>query len=481
MSDRHRPDHDKSDSGTNNRDATDLDATYQQRNASGDAEQQVEKEQQVEHEDRKQDRVETRRELVSLETGMLPLPNPKDLAPERIPTEIWLLLSATFFIAVGFGLVVPVLPQYAESFDVGATLVSVVVSAFAFMRLVTAPVAGPLVERVGERTIYVLGLIIVAGSSFATAFAGDYLQLLIFRGLGGIGSAMFTIASSSMIVKFAPPSLRGRVSSLWGGMFLIGSISGPIFGGVLGQLGLRVPFIVYGAALLVAAAIVGIMLGRSDRKDGSSAILKKRLPPFLLKDALAVPAYRASLSFGFANGWANMGMRAAVVPLFVSQIINDEPWAAGAVVAANALGNVLALQWSGRASDRLGRKPLIIVGLIVASLGLLALTFGADLWYVLIVSAIGGAGSGLCSPTQQAAMADIIGRERSGGRALSTYQMSQDLGQIIGPIIAGVIIDFAGYEWTFVLGAAILVLPILAWLGAKDTLPGSDKQAAQHS
>ncbi|KAB1643284.1 MFS transporter [Gulosibacter chungangensis] len=410
---------------------------------------------------------------------MLPLPSPKEIAPERIPAEIWLLLSATFFIAVGFGLVVPVLPQYADSFDVGATLVSVVVSAFAFMRLVTAPFAGPLVERIGERTIYVLGLIIVAGSSFATAFAGDYLQLLIFRGLGGIGSAMFTIASSSMIVKFAPPSLRGKISSLWGGMFLIGNISGPIFGGILGQMGLRVPFIVYGAALLVAAAIVGFMLGRNDGKDGSAAMLKKRLPPFLMRDALAVPAYRASLTFGFANGWANFGMRAAVVPLFVSQIINDEPWAAGAVVAANAVGNVLALQWSGRASDRLGRKPLIIAGLIVASLGLLALTFGADLWYVLLVSAIGGAGSGLCAPTQQAAMADIIGRERSGGRALSSYQMTQDLGQIIGPIIAGLIIDFAGYEWTFVLGAVILLIPAFAWIGAKDTLPDSVKQAAR--
>lgn len=415
-------------------------------------------------------RAETRRELEALETGKIPLPNPKDLAPERIPAEIWMLLSATFFIAVGFGLVVPVLPQYAESFGVGATLVSVVVSAFAFMRLVTAPVAGPLVDRIGERTMYVLGLLIVAASSFATAFAGDYVQLLIFRGLGGIGSAMFTIASSSMIVKFAPPSLRGRVSSLWGGMFLIGSISGPIFGGLLGQAGIRVPFIVYGAALLVAAAIVGIMLGRAAKKGGAGADLKKRLPPFLLKDALAVPAYRASLTFGFSNGWANMGMRAAVVPLFVSQMINDEPWAAGAVVAANAVGNVLALQWAGRASDRIGRKPLIIAGLIIASLGMLALAFGADLWYVLAVSVVAGAGSGLCSPSQQAALADIIGRERSGGRTLSTYQMSQDMGQIFGPIAAGIIIDLVGYEWTFVLGAAILLLPLVFWSTAKDTL-----------
>ncbi|MDJ1371474.1 MFS transporter [Gulosibacter molinativorax] len=426
-------------------------------------------------------REDARHNFEALETGQIPIVKPKDQVEERIPAEIWMLLSATFFIAVGFGLVVPVLPQYAESFGVGATLVSVVVSAFAFMRLVTAPIAGPLVEKIGERTVYVLGLLIVAASSFATAFASDYLQLLVFRGLGGIGSAMFSIASSSMVVRFAPPSLRGRVSSLWGGMFLIGSISGPIFGGLLGQAGIQVPFLVYGSALLVAAAIVGIMLGRAGRKNGGAGNLSKRLPPLLLKDALAVPAYRASLSFGFSNGWANLGMRSAVVPLFVSQAINNEPWAAGAVVAANAVGNVAALQWSGRASDRIGRKPLIIAGLAVASAGMLALAFADNLWYVLAVSVIAGVGSGLCSPTQQAAIADIIGRERSGGRALSTFQMSQDVGQIFGPIVAGVIIDFVGYNWTFVLGAVILLIPVFFWIPAKDTLALGKKNSPPHS
>ncbi|SJM71750.1 MFS transporter [Gulosibacter sp. 10] len=422
------------------------------------------------------DRERTRREFESLETGQIALPvqpepaPPAAREPERIPAEIWMLMGATFFVAVGFGLVVPVLPQYAESFGVGATLVSIVVSAFAFLRLVTAPFAGPLVERIGERSMYVLGLLVVAASSFATAFAGDYLQLLIFRGLGGIGSAMFTIASSSMVVRFAPPSMRGRVSSMWGAMFLIGNISGPVFGGLLGQAGYQVPFIAYGAALVVAALIVAIMFGIRGRGRGNAQALKRKLPPLLVRDAIGLPAYRASLAFGFANGWSNMGMRAAVVPLFVGQLVNGEPWAAGVVVAVNAIGNVIALQWSGRASDRLGRKPLILLGLVVASAAMFAMAFGAELWYVLLVSIIAGAGSGLCAPTQQAAMADIIGRERSGGRALATFQMSQDLGSIFGPVVAGAIIDLAGFQWAFVVGGAMLLIPAIAWLRAPDTL-----------
>lgn len=164
-------------------------------------------------------------------TGQVPIVSSVDGPRPPIPAEIWVLLVATFFIAIGFALIVPVLPQYALSFGVGATLVSVVVSAFAFMRLVFAPGAGALINRLGERRIYVAGLLIVAASTAAVAFAQDYWQLLVFRGLGGVGSVMFTISAAGMIARYSPPQIRGRISALWGGIFLIGNIAGPAVGG----------------------------------------------------------------------------------------------------------------------------------------------------------------------------------------------------------------------------------------------------------
>lgn len=91
-----------------------------------------------------------------------------------IPREIWILVGAAFVIAIGFGIVSPVLPSYARSFDVGVAAASVIVSAFAFFRLVFAPAGGALVEKLGERPVYLAGLLIVAVSSFATAFAQSY-------------------------------------------------------------------------------------------------------------------------------------------------------------------------------------------------------------------------------------------------------------------------------------------------------------------
>ncbi|KAB1660402.1 MFS transporter [Pseudoclavibacter chungangensis] len=391
---------------------------------------------------------------------------------ERIPPEIWTLLVATFFMAIGFGLIVPVLPQYANSFGVGATLVAVVVSAFAFMRFVSAPLGGSLVNRLGERPVYVVGMLLVAASTFATAFAEAYWQLLLFRGLGGIGSVMFSIAASGLLVRYAPPSLRGRVSALWGGMFLVGNITGPLFGGLLGQFGMRVPFLVYAATLVVSALIVAVFLrpGAVRGAGGPAA----SAPPRRLAEALRVPAYRAALVGGIANGWANFGVRSAVVPLFVAAVVSSEPWIAGLVVAVTAVGNVLALQWSGRAADRIGRRPLMLWGTGIAVVAMLVLVFTGDLVTLLVSGFVAGIGAGIAAPAQQAVVADVVGYGRSGGQVLSTFQMAQDFGTIVGPVVTGLVIDALGYGWGFGVAAAVLFLSFLMWFPARETLQKPD-------
>ena len=133
----------------------------------------------------------------------------------RLPPEIWVLVSASFVIALGYGIVAPVLPQFARSFGVGVTAASAVISAFALMRLLFAPAAGRLVQRSGERPVYLLGLLIVAFSTGACAFANGYWQLLVFRGLGGIGSTMFTVSALGLLIRISPPEQpRSRLGAV---------------------------------------------------------------------------------------------------------------------------------------------------------------------------------------------------------------------------------------------------------------------------
>ncbi|NHA69375.1 MFS transporter [Phycicoccus flavus] len=397
----------------------------------------------------------------------------------RIPREIWVLIAAGFVIALGFGLITPVLPRFAQSFDVGATASSVVVSAFAFFRLLFAPAGGRLIARLGERPVYLTGLVIVAISTGATAFAHSYWQLLVFRGLGGIGSVMFTVSAVALIVRLAPPSIRARVSSAYASSFLIGGVGGPVVGGLLGGLGLRVPFIVYAVALLVAAGIVFVFLKDASLrpKEGDPV-----LPVMAVRDGWRDSAYRAAVGSAFANGWGNFGVRNAILPLFAAAVIVDQSLdqatresrqalVAGAALAVFAVGNAVGLTFAGRTSDRVGRKPYIVGGLVVSGVFTALTGFSDSLPVLLGLSLAAGLGAGTLNPAQQASLADVVGRERNGGPALAAFQMAQDTGAIIGPVIAGTLVDHGSFGLAFAVTGVITLLAAVPWFRARETHP----------
>lgn len=386
----------------------------------------------------------------------------------RIPREIWVLIAAAFVIALGFGLITPVLPQFAQSFGVGATASSIVVSAFAFFRLVFAPAGGRLIARVGERPIYLAGLLIVAASSAGTAFAQSYWQLLLYRGLGGIGSVMFTVSAVALIVRLAPPGIRARVSSAYASAFLLGGVGGPVAGGLLGGLGLRVPFLAYAAALVLAAAIVFFFLQSASLRPKEGAPV---LPAMRVRDGWADSAYRAAVASGFANGWANFGVRNAILPLFAVAVIADDPRVAGFALAVFAAGNALGITFTGRTSDRVGRKPYIIGGLVVSGIATAATGLATNLPMLLALSLVAGVGAGTLNPAQQATLADVVGRERNGGPALAAFQMSADTGTIIGPVVAGLLVDRGSFGLAFAATGVITLLAVLPWLRGRETHP----------
>ena len=385
-----------------------------------------------------------------------------------VPEPIKVLIAAAFVIALGYGLVAPVLPQFAASFGVGVAASSAVISAFALCRLLFAPASGAVVNRFGERPTYLVGLVVVALSSAATAFAQDYWQLLVFRGLGGIGSTMFTVSAMGLIVRLAPRTMRGRVSGYYATSFLLGGILGPVLGGFLAGLGMHAPFLIYAGALFVAVLVVWARL--KDETLGAKRAGAAQ-PPMRVRDALDAGAYRAALASSFSTGWTAMGVRVALVPLLAAQVVGEGPAVAGLALALFAVGNAAALTVTGRLTDRLGRKPLVLTGLLVCGLATIGVGFSTSVVAFAVLSLLSGVGSGTLNPGQQAAVADVIGPDRAGGKVLSRYQMCADAGQILGPVLAGALADAAGFGWAFGVSGALMLLAALAWLPVRETLP----------
>ena len=380
-----------------------------------------------------------------------------------LPTEVRALVGVAFMVALGFGLVAPALPLFAREFGVGKAAAGAVVSAFALMRLVMAPFVGRLVNAFGERVLLATGIGIVAVSSLLAGLAQSYWQLLVLRGVGGLGSIMFSVSAASLLVRVTPDHQRGRAQGVWAGSFLLGMIAGPAVG-TAASLSLRAPFFLY-AGTLVIAGLLGLGALRHSELAARGAT---RTAPLPLGSALRNRAYLAALAASFAGDFSLVGARSAILPQFVTDRLGlGSGWAYAAFLVVSVVSGALLLP-VGRVADTRGRRPVIIVGLLVGAVGLVLLpAFPAATGLLLAAALLGVAGSA-DSVAPGAVMGDVVAGR--GGTVVAVFQMSGDLGAVLGPVVAGWIADGAGYSTSFGVSAAVCAIPVLAVLAAPETL-----------
>ena len=388
-----------------------------------------------------------------------------------LPREVPILSAVAFSVAVGFGIVAPAIPLFASQFGVGKAAAATVISAFAFMRFVSALGAGRLVDRVGERLCMATGIGVVAASSALAGLASSYAQLLVLRGIGGIGSALFSVSAASLLFRVVPSAQRGRATSLWYGGFLIGGITGPAFGGAIASVSIRAPFFIYAVTLTVAGSIALIALRRTPLADPADKTAAGRMR---LSTALRDPAYRAALAANFADGWAVMGVRSALLPLFVVEGLHRSVVWTGIGFFIVAGVNAAILLPAGTWADRIGRKPLLVGGLLISAASLFTLGALQTLPGYLVALMLLGLGSGLLDVAPAAVVGDVSGGR--GGTVVAAYQMSGDAGVVTGPVIAGRLADVTSYGVAFgvtggVLGAAAVLALLAPETRGKSGLP----------
>jgi MFS transporter, DHA1 family, multidrug resistance protein len=371
-----------------------------------------------------------------------------------------------FWVAAGFGVVAPAIPVFARSFGVSRTAAAAVISAFALMRLVSALGVGRLVNRVGGRLVLGVGIALVAGSSALAGLARDYVQLLVLRGVGGIGSAMFSVSAMTVLLGATRSEQRGRAVGAFSGGFLLGGIAGPAFGGLITSWSLRAPFFIYAATLAAAGSIGLILLPRAAR--GQSAEHAEQTPALSIWAALQLPAFRAAAFANLADNWAAIGVRSAIVPLFVLEVLREPAVWTGIGFTAFTIANLVTLVVGGRLTDRRGRRPALLVGCLVSAAGALLLTLPPSLPLLIGALTVFGFGSGFLDVAPGAMMGDVVGRR--SGTVVAGYQIAGDLGSLAGPLIAGILADHAGFNTAFAVTAAVLVAAAIVAVRAPETL-----------
>jgi MFS family permease len=372
---------------------------------------------------------------------------------QRLPPVVWILSVIAICVAVGFGIVAPALPVFAREFGVGRTAAALVISLFAAARMASAFGVGRLVDIFGARPVLGAGLLVVAVSSALAGLSQDYLQLLLLRGAGGAGSAMFSVAAASVMASRVPSEIRGRAMGVWSGSFLLGGVLGPVIGGPLTAISLRAPFFFYAGTLAVAAVVAFAALPRVPRRP--SAARRDDIPAEGMREAWALPEFRVALVADLADKWA-ISVRTAIVPLFITEaLMLGEEWSGYALAVAAAVNAALLLPF-GRWSDRRGRLGVVLVGGLAGAGGMAALAAPPALWLMLVAMVVLGLGASAQAVGPSAILGDVASGRR--GSVIATYQVVGDVGSMVGPLVAGGLADALGFPAAFGSTAAICFL-----------------------
>lgn len=388
----------------------------------------------------------------------------------RIP-EVRAAMLGTFVVMLGFGILSPVLPNYARSFGVGYDSIGLLISAFSFARLIADPFVGRYIDRYGERRMVVLGAVVVGVSSVASALAPTFTLLVIYRGVGGVGSALFFAALLSFLLRTIPSERTGRVMSVFYASFNIGFImGGPLGGLIANRFGLASPLYIYGVACFLSAIVFWRAIYDPDRHE--SEVRRgglRRLPwgrPFV-----------TVLVVNLVYLWVIGAVFQTLIPLFGTDEVGLTLGGVGLALAVATATELVSLYPAGSATDRRGRRAVLIPAL--AGLAVVVGTLGLATTPVVFMVAMAGLGvaSGYSGVPPAPMLSDVTPEELKGS-AVAVFRFAGDLGFVVGPLVAGAAANTVGFTGAFAISAipAIVALGlVLSIAETKGTLPKSDE------
>lgn len=371
-------------------------------------------------------------------------------------SPLGIVFVTVFLDLVGFGIVIPLLPLYAQRYGAGAVAVAWLLAVYSLTQFLFAPAWGRLSDRVGRRPVLLVGLFGSAATYLAFGVAGSFPLLLAARALNGAAGANIGVAQA-YIADVTRPEERAKGMGMIGAAFGLGFIVGPAIGGVMSRWGFQAPFLFAAAVTFANAALAVFLLPESlppERRTGRSraptladrarALFGRETPGRLR--ALYLTGFLFVLSVAAFEGtfslWADARWHASrhdVAFLFVYL----------GVVVAVAQGGMV-----GPLVRRIGERRAALLGLAsVAAGGVLAAE--ARSWPLLLV-ALGmlALGQGVASPSVSS-MVSRQGGAGDQGRVLGVYQSLSALGRAAGPVAGGLAMAHVGLGAPFLSASAI--------------------------
>jgi MFS family permease len=392
------------------------------------------------------------------------------------------VIGVAFLMMTGLGLVFPVLPLYVRSFGVGYAATGLFISSFALVRLVFDLVAGPLIDRYGERRCGAMGFLVVAVCALITGTAPSFSVALVGWAAGGAGSATAFACLYSYLLKVVPKDQSARAFGLFYGSFNTGIIAGGAIGGFLADRAEpATPILVY-AGLILIVSIVQLRYvpepPRTVREPPLTTedvlIEREAAPPrhttSRISELLGLPGFVTAIMLNLAYLWIIAAVYVTLVPLYAQDALGMSTAGIGIVFAIAVGAELLVLYPAGRAADSWGRKPVLIPALAVFGASVILTGFmPTAIAYGAMMGVVGIAG-GYAGVPPTAMLSDIVPEEKSG-TGVGIFRFCGDLGFFFGPLIAGAAAESLGFGPAFALSAVPVALALILVLRTPETLP----------
>ncbi len=391
----------------------------------------------------------------------------------RLPTltrthrGVVVLCIAIFFSLMSQGIITPVLPLFAEDFNDNTFLIGLAVGIFGLGRVAMGIPSGMLAQRHGRRIVLVGGTGLAALGSILVPFSGSLNELMIYRGIAGLGGGAYMVGAAIYLRDVSTPETRARFQSLQEISVVAGVIVGPIIGGYLAEwLGIIAPLYAQAAAVGVGVLVVQLWLPEtqprrraSNRTDSPPSGTAGGATPQMntlqgLNILLRHPGFVSACLFNLAIVANRQGGRFAIMPLLGSakgfgfgQL--------GVFLTVTHIFQLVFLPFTAFISDRVGRVFTVLPAAASIILGIAIFIYADNIYFLLLSAVFLGMGEGLAGPPPTAYVADAAptGIE---GITLGLFRTIGGAGFLGGALLLGGLSNLFGIRWALWIDSMIV-------------------------
>lgn len=365
------------------------------------------------------------------------------------------LLGSIFIAVLGIGIIIPVMPVYAQTLGAGGFALGMIIAAFSVSRSCLQPIIGNLSDRVGRKRFIIAGLFIYACAGLLIPQAETVWQLILIRLFHGSGSGMIVPIAMAYISSLTPEGQEGRYMGFLNTAIFLGMGCGPIVGGLFfDSLGPEAGFYAMAFMCFIAAFMIIFFLPSKERAtqqkvvDGIFASMAKM--------------FRDGHTFGVLlaryGTMIVMVPSLAFLPLFMQGHFAASGAVVGMVIACRTFVNA-GLQFPfGKLADTYNKLVLLMSGVGLMVVAIASVPTATSISHLFLSYILLGCGEALVWPTL-GAYASAKGRDQYGhGTMMGVLSFAMSVGVLTGAIIAGTSMDYLGIEWSFYVPAAAILL-----------------------